>query len=86
MSKGQRKSPEIDYNLKAKLQKLEEKKAALELQFDAEPHVGLVRELSLVNYHIECVTNRINHTFIDPLGDCEYALQTSGLTYTGTHQ
>lgn len=83
MSNKQRKAPEIEYRLKANLQKLDDRRTQLEKQFEILPTIEAVRELSILNYHIECLTNRIDGVFIDPQGDCEYAVNQTHITYTG---
>lgn len=57
------------------------KKFQLESQLTVEPDLKLIRELSLVNYHIECTENRIAEKFKDPQGEIEYKLMISGKTY-----
>ncbi len=83
MSKNQKKSPLIEYFLADRLRKLEEKKSELESQLTINPHLIVVHELSLVNYHILCVENRINKTFTDLQAECEYAVTSTHASYTG---
>lgn len=82
MNKG-KKSAEVNYHLRQKLEKLEAKQQELQQRLETNPDMQTLKELNLVNYHLECTENRLNNKFVNEHADLEAEVMTNHLTYTG---